>query len=238
MKIVTLIENTCQREGLLPEHGLSLYIETGDHKILFDAGQTGAFADNAEKMGIDPKDMIVVSVMPCTAKKFEAERLDHTAVPGLADIDAAIADIKAIITSFWASKITNVKSLPFRIGQEEDGLPGAYQSSTGYIWESPMYLLTEETSTLRFTVFSTNTPDKKFGDWVYFTLGEFELFDLYGNKIELTEESFDANSIDPADGSGFAGLCDGKTDTWFHAVYANSEGHNPKAFEAIVNSVK
>ena len=44
----------------------------------------------AEKMGIDPKDIFVVSVMPCTAKKFEAERVDHTAVEGLADIDASI----------------------------------------------------------------------------------------------------------------------------------------------------
>ncbi len=44
----------------------------------------------AEKMGIDPNDIFVVSVMPCTAKKFEAERHDHTAVKGLADIDASI----------------------------------------------------------------------------------------------------------------------------------------------------
>ncbi len=44
----------------------------------------------AEKMGIDPERIFVVSVMPCTAKKFEAERLDHTAVKGLADIDASI----------------------------------------------------------------------------------------------------------------------------------------------------
>ena len=44
----------------------------------------------AEKQGIDPKDIFVVSVMPCTAKKFEAERVDHTAVKGLADIDASI----------------------------------------------------------------------------------------------------------------------------------------------------
>ncbi|MBR0535034.1 MAG: iron hydrogenase small subunit [Clostridia bacterium] len=44
----------------------------------------------AEKMGIDPEKIFVVSVMPCTAKKFEAERLDHTAVKGLADIDASI----------------------------------------------------------------------------------------------------------------------------------------------------
>ena len=44
----------------------------------------------AEKLGIDPKNMFVVSIMPCTAKKFEAERLDYTAVKGLADIDAAL----------------------------------------------------------------------------------------------------------------------------------------------------
>ena len=44
----------------------------------------------AEKMGLDPKDIFVVSVMPCTAKKFEAERVDHSAVEGLADIDASI----------------------------------------------------------------------------------------------------------------------------------------------------
>ncbi len=44
----------------------------------------------AEKMGIDPKDIYVVSVMPCTAKKFEAERRESTAVEGLADIDAVI----------------------------------------------------------------------------------------------------------------------------------------------------
>ena len=53
MKIVTLMENTACREGLTAEHGLSLYLETGSHKILFDAGQTGAFADNAERLGID-----------------------------------------------------------------------------------------------------------------------------------------------------------------------------------------
>lgn len=44
----------------------------------------------AEKMGIDPENIFVVSVMPCTAKKFEAERLEHTAVKGLPDIDASI----------------------------------------------------------------------------------------------------------------------------------------------------
>jgi 7,8-dihydropterin-6-yl-methyl-4-(beta-D-ribofuranosyl)aminobenzene 5'-phosphate synthase len=57
MKIVTLMENTRCREDLCCEHGLSLYMETGDHKILFDAGQSAAFADNARKLGVDLEDV-------------------------------------------------------------------------------------------------------------------------------------------------------------------------------------
>jgi len=53
MRIVTLLENTACREDLTCEHGLSLYIQTGDLRILFDAGQTDAFAKNAETLGID-----------------------------------------------------------------------------------------------------------------------------------------------------------------------------------------
>ena len=53
MKVVTLMENTACREGFRCEHGLSLYLETGSHKILFDAGQSEAFAENAEKLGVD-----------------------------------------------------------------------------------------------------------------------------------------------------------------------------------------
>ena len=72
MKVTCLIEDTCKESnsgieticgkdsgkenrgaGLLCEHGLSLYIETTNHKILFDTGRSGVFADNAEKLGID-----------------------------------------------------------------------------------------------------------------------------------------------------------------------------------------
>ncbi len=53
MNITMLIENTSARDDLSAEHGLSLYIETKNHRILFDAGQSDAFADNAEKLGID-----------------------------------------------------------------------------------------------------------------------------------------------------------------------------------------
>ena len=43
----------------------------------------------AEKMGIDPKNMVVVGVMPCTAKKFETKR-DGEAASGYPDVDIAI----------------------------------------------------------------------------------------------------------------------------------------------------
>ncbi|MBO4940877.1 MAG: iron hydrogenase small subunit [Clostridia bacterium] len=44
----------------------------------------------AEKMGIDPKKMFVVSVMPCVAKKFESGRPEME-VGGLRDVDAVIS---------------------------------------------------------------------------------------------------------------------------------------------------
>ena len=43
----------------------------------------------AEKIGVDPKDIVVVSVMPCTAKKFEKGRPGENAA-GVPDIDIAI----------------------------------------------------------------------------------------------------------------------------------------------------
>lgn len=57
MKIVTLIENMVSKSELVAEHGLSLYIETENKKIIFDTGQSGLFIHNAEKMGIDVRDV-------------------------------------------------------------------------------------------------------------------------------------------------------------------------------------
>ena len=45
----------------------------------------------ADKMGYDPKDVFVVSIMPCTAKKFEVGRDDMSAAGnGIADVDVAL----------------------------------------------------------------------------------------------------------------------------------------------------
>jgi len=55
MKITVLVENTrlAGREDLVAEHGLSLFIERNDQRILFDTGATDAFARNAERLGIN-----------------------------------------------------------------------------------------------------------------------------------------------------------------------------------------
>lgn len=53
MRIVTLMENTSVQPDLASSHGLSFYIETKNHKILFDMGPDGAFLDNAQKLGVD-----------------------------------------------------------------------------------------------------------------------------------------------------------------------------------------
>ena len=55
MKITVLMENTAVSPEFTAEHGQSLFVETGDTRFLFDAGQSGAFADNAQKLGVDLK---------------------------------------------------------------------------------------------------------------------------------------------------------------------------------------
>ena len=62
MKIVALVENTSNSE-LTPIHGLSLYIETENHKILFDLGSDKTLFQNAEKRNIDLSavDIVIIS---------------------------------------------------------------------------------------------------------------------------------------------------------------------------------
>lgn len=49
MKIVTLVENEAAQRNLKQKHGLCLYVETEQHKILFDLGPDDTFLHNAEQ---------------------------------------------------------------------------------------------------------------------------------------------------------------------------------------------
>ncbi|HDI58813.1 MAG TPA: MBL fold metallo-hydrolase, partial [Desulfobacteraceae bacterium] len=52
LRITVVVDNHASA-GLAVEHGLSLWIDTGSHRILFDTGQGPALAANTSALGID-----------------------------------------------------------------------------------------------------------------------------------------------------------------------------------------
>lgn len=62
MKIISLVENQTSM-GMKTAHGLSFYVETGEHKLLFDVGPDHTIFENAEKKGIDLGlvDLVIIS---------------------------------------------------------------------------------------------------------------------------------------------------------------------------------
>ncbi len=60
---ITVLVDNCAQSGLESEHGLSLWIQTPEKRILFDTGQNGALERNAAKLEIDisTADAIVLS---------------------------------------------------------------------------------------------------------------------------------------------------------------------------------
>jgi len=62
MKVITLLENRTISKEYKYKHGLSLYIETSNHKILFDTGTDGSFAYNAIKLGVNLEDIDITII--------------------------------------------------------------------------------------------------------------------------------------------------------------------------------
>jgi len=62
MQIKTLVENTTVSKHLAAVHGLSFYIETKQHKILFDLGPADFFERNASCLGVDISDVDIVVI--------------------------------------------------------------------------------------------------------------------------------------------------------------------------------
>lgn len=63
MKVEILTENRTNHPDCLAEHGLSVYIESGDRKILFDLGASDLYQQNARLMKVDLEqvDTVVIS---------------------------------------------------------------------------------------------------------------------------------------------------------------------------------
>ena len=108
MKIISLAENTCKSGLYGTEHGLSLYIETEKHKILFDMGQSELFCENAKenhdnikfcKLNVDEdkneisKDFGVMSIPTVIAFKNGKEVKRNIGFMNSDDLDNFIGDI-------------------------------------------------------------------------------------------------------------------------------------------------
>jgi 7,8-dihydropterin-6-yl-methyl-4-(beta-D-ribofuranosyl)aminobenzene 5'-phosphate synthase len=53
MNIITLVENTAGRTGLIAEWGLSILVEVDGLQVLLDSGESGSVVHNASQLGID-----------------------------------------------------------------------------------------------------------------------------------------------------------------------------------------
>ncbi len=92
----------------------------------------------ADKMGIDPKDIVSVSVMPCTAKKFEIGREDQSAA-GVPDVDIAIT-IRELSRMIMRAGInfTNLPDEEFDSPLGEDTGAAVIFGATGGVMEAAL----------------------------------------------------------------------------------------------------
>jgi iron-only hydrogenase group A len=100
----------------------------------------------AEKEGINPADIYSVSIMPCTAKKFEAARPEMSR-NGMADIDAVLTTRElARIVRMRGLDLQNLRPQPADIPFGERSTAGKLFGATGGVMEAALrtahYLLT------------------------------------------------------------------------------------------------
>ncbi len=107
---VTILVDNSASNNLQSEHGLSMWLEYGQKRILFDTGQTNLILHNAEKLGVDlsKTDAIVVS----------HGHFDHTG--GLASVlDIALNTNLYIYPDATAPKFSKHDSNVTMIGMSE-----------------------------------------------------------------------------------------------------------------------
>lgn len=107
MKVKVLVENTSASSEYKSKHGLCLYIQTANHKILFDLGQNGLFLENARKMGVNIKEVDTVVISHGHA--------DHAGALSLFLQNNHCAKIY-VRESAFDKHYTKVLGLPFSVG--------------------------------------------------------------------------------------------------------------------------
>ncbi len=76
----------------------------------------------AEKMGIDPKNIYTVSIMPCTAKKYEAQRPEM--------VTGGVQEVDLVLTTRELARMISSAGIDF-VGLEEDQFDNPFGIGTG-----------------------------------------------------------------------------------------------------------
>ncbi|WP_438434436.1 NADH-dependent [FeFe] hydrogenase, group A6 [Gorillibacterium sp. sgz500922] len=100
----------------------------------------------AKKMGLDPKNIVVVSIMPCTAKKFEGGR-EELASEGMQDVDLVLTtrELAAMIKEAGIDFV-NLKGEAFDNPLGEGSGAGAIFGATGGVAEAALRTVFELTA--------------------------------------------------------------------------------------------
>lgn len=80
-----------------------------------------------EKLGIRREDLVIVSIMPCTAKKFEAKRPEFT--------KGGVADVDHVLTTQELIRMVEEKGMSFeRLEPESLDMPFGFKTGAGVIF--------------------------------------------------------------------------------------------------------
>lgn len=60
--VTVLVENSVHGRGLLAEHGLAFHVQAGGASLIFDTGQSGLIARNAQELGVDLSQVCAVAL--------------------------------------------------------------------------------------------------------------------------------------------------------------------------------
>lgn len=141
----------------------------------------------AGKLGVDPKDLVVVSIMPCTAKKFEKGRAEQSAA-GVPDIDYALT------TRELAKLIKRAGIIFEELPDEKFDSPLGIFSGAGLIFGATGGVMEAALRTLYEVVVGKEAPSLDFNE-VRGTEGIKEAeYDLAGTKVRVCVASGLANA--------------------------------------------
>ena len=148
----------------------------------------------------------------------------------IAEITEYFTNKSANIKAFEASKY-EAKPMPFEFAAKEGAEAlGELVNNNQYVWQQSIGLA-EKVNGFRITFVETNVGNAagggKYNGYPMVALGELEIYDGNGEKIELIEESVRTNSQETSEGQ-MLNLVDGDNATFWHSIWGNG-AMNPVA---------